>query len=81
MRVSCSLPNASVEISGVRFACEQGVMVSEEIDDGLGAAFLSITGYQSVSGPKSADDVVAKLPKPRGRRKSPIENQEVEPDV
>lgn len=56
-------------------------MVSEEIDDGLGAAFLSIPGYQSVSGPKSADDVVAKLPKPRGRRKSPIENQEVEPDV
>lgn len=82
MRVSCSLPNASTEINGVRFCREKGVMVSEEIDAVLGAIFLSIPGYLLVGPvPQSSDDVIAKQPRPRGRRKSPVEDQEVEPDV
>ena len=47
MRVICTLPNASEEISGVKFTrLENGHVLSEEISDEAGARFLSIPGYE-----------------------------------
>lgn len=45
-RVICELPNASLEISGVRFQkLEDGRFISDEIGDEATAMFLSIPGY------------------------------------
>ncbi len=45
-RVICALPNASDEISGVKFTpLEDGRLISEEISDEAVNAFASITGY------------------------------------
>lgn len=46
-RVICDLPNASLEISGVRFQkLEDGRFISDEIGDEVTAIFLSIPGYE-----------------------------------
>lgn len=48
MRVRCTLPNASDEISGVKFAAHaSGGKVSEEISEQAAAVFLSIPGYEA----------------------------------
>lgn len=45
-RVICDLPNASLEISGVRFQkLEDGRFISDEIGDEATNLFLSIPGY------------------------------------
>ena len=57
MRVICSLPNASLEISGVKFEIlEDGRLVSEEVEEQTAEMFASISGYSI------ADD--ADLPEP-----------------
>lgn len=45
MRVLCTRPNASEEISGVKFTAMDGGMLSDELDEAAGAAFLEIDGY------------------------------------
>lgn len=46
-RVICALPNASDEISGVKFtALEDGRKISEEVSDEVAGSFASITGYE-----------------------------------
>ena len=45
MRILCSIPNASTEISGVKFASAGGLMVSEDISEERAARFLSIEGF------------------------------------
>lgn len=56
MRVLCTRPNASDEISGVRFEKHEGGMVSVDIGDEQAAAFLEVGGYELVgdSGPDTA---------------------------
>lgn len=45
-KVICTLPNASEEISGVRFSPhESGGMVSEEISEEMASHFASVPGY------------------------------------
>lgn len=53
-KIICTLPNASDEISGVKFTSVEGGMLSEEIDDDAAELFLSIPGY------KLADDEAGK---------------------
>lgn len=46
-KVICKLPNASDEISGVKFsATEDGFRLSEEISDEAAELFLSVPGYE-----------------------------------
>ncbi|WP_443698751.1 hypothetical protein, partial [Pseudomonas sp.] len=46
MRVICILPNASLEISGVKFErLEDGRLVSEEVEEQTAEMFASISGY------------------------------------
>lgn len=50
-KVICTLPNASDEISGVKFSKHpdrEGAMVSENISEDQAAHFLSIAGYEPV---------------------------------
>lgn len=47
-KVLCTLPNASEEISGVKFVTHAKGMLSEEIDDEQAAHFTSIPGYEIV---------------------------------
>lgn len=56
-KVLCTLPNASEEISGVKFASHANGMVSEEISDEVAATFASIPGYEIVgAAPAGGDD-------------------------
>lgn len=51
-KVLCTRPNASDEISGIKFEQHERGMVSVDIDDEQAAAFLDVGGYESVG----ADD-------------------------
>lgn len=53
-KVLCTLPNASEEISGVKFVSHAKGMLSEEIDDEAAAVFASIPGYEIVGDTKKA---------------------------
>lgn len=44
-QILCTLPNASNEISGVKFASNEKGMLSEEVSDDVAADFASIPGY------------------------------------
>lgn len=44
-KVLCTLPNASEEISGVKFEQREDGMLSEDISDEQAAAFVEIPGY------------------------------------
>ena len=43
--VTCTLPNASVEIDGIAFAETPTGMVSEPVADDVAARFVTISGY------------------------------------
>ena len=47
-KVLCTLPNASEEISGVKFSEHANGMLSEDVSDDVAAAFASIPGYTVV---------------------------------
>lgn len=47
-KVICTLPNASEEISGVKFNQVDGGMLSEDVADDVAARFASIKGYALV---------------------------------
>lgn len=53
-KVLCTLPNASEEISGVKFVSHSKGMLSEEISDEAAAVFASIPGYEIVGEAKKA---------------------------
>lgn len=54
-KVLCTLPNASEEISGVKFVSHANGMLSEDISDEVAADFASIPGYEIVGAePKKA---------------------------
>lgn len=52
-RVICKLPNASEEISGVKFEKHDDGMLSEEIGAEAAARFASIPGYELVAAVKA----------------------------
>ncbi len=54
-KILCTLPNASGEISGVKFVSHKNGMLSEEIDDQVAAVFLQIPGYELVGAPSEAE--------------------------
>lgn len=60
-KIKCTLPNASEEINGIKFAAEDGAMVSEDIGDDVAAGFLTIPGYELVAAE------AAKPTKPEGK--------------
>jgi hypothetical protein len=45
VQIVCTRPNASEEISGVKFTQHEQGMLSEDISDEQAAVFLSIPGY------------------------------------
>lgn len=47
-KVLCTLPNASEEISGVKFVSHANGMLSEDISEEVAADFASIPGYEIV---------------------------------
>ena len=47
-KVLCTLPNASEEISGVKFVSHANGMLSEDVTDEVAANFASIPGYEIV---------------------------------
>lgn len=58
-KVLCTLPNASEEISGVKFVTHADGMVSEEISDEVAENFLSIPGYLPLVDSKAAEKAAA----------------------
>lgn len=55
-KILCTLPNASEEISGVKFVVHANGMVSEEVSDDVAANFASIPGYEIVGAPAPKGD-------------------------
>lgn len=53
-KVLCTLPNASEEISGVKFSAHAKGMVSEDVSDETAAYFAAIGGYEII-GAKSSE--------------------------
>ena len=60
-RVICELPNASGEISGIKFTEDRGQMISEEITEEQAEQFAKINGYKVVS-PKRGKQAESEAP-------------------
>lgn len=58
--VTCTLPNASTNISGVEFAATADGMVSAPVADDVASGFASIPGYTVADAPPAK---AAKAPK------------------
>lgn len=81
-RVICNLPNASTEISGVKFhPLDDGGLVSDEIDAELAATFLTIPGYESYDEPVPVKVEPATPPAPRTRKAAAPKKAEEPPKV
>lgn len=64
-KIVCTLDNASEEISGVKFAQnEDGLMVSEDINDETADVFLSIPGYHVADGESVPKPAASESKKP-----------------
>ncbi len=48
-KVLCTLPNASEEISGVKFVTHANGMLSEHVSEDVAEAFSAIPGYEIIS--------------------------------
>jgi hypothetical protein len=57
-KVLCTLPNASEEISGIKFMSHAAGMLSEDISDEQAAKFASIQGYEIVGAIRPKDPSV-----------------------
>lgn len=64
MRVICTLPNASLSINGVSFMAHKLGVISEEVDQDVGDAFLSIDGYLDADAVKAKAIAYAAAPLP-----------------
>lgn len=54
-KLLCTLPNASEEISGVKFVPHAAGMLSEDVSDEQAAKFASIPGYEIVGATPAKD--------------------------
>ena len=61
-KIKCTLPNASTEISGVKFESVGGAMLSEDVSDDVALNFSSIPGYTVVAGEGEGGNASAKAP-------------------
>ena len=60
-KVICKLPNASTEISGVKFtADEDGAMLSEDVAQDVADSFALIPGYEIIGAKVTATPAPAK---------------------
>ena len=85
-RVICDLPNASAEISGVKFhKLDDGGLISDEISHEQADLFASIPGYAIDEDEREPVKVEAKpAPKTRAKAKAAIDPQPepaAEPDA
>jgi hypothetical protein len=75
-RVICDLPNASDEISGVKFhPLEDGGLISDEIDQETADYFASIAGYSldDDSAPSAAPAATQAPAARKGGKKAPVQ--------
>lgn len=54
-KLLCTLPNASEEISGIKFVSHAAGMLSEDVSDEQAAKFASIPGYEIVGATQPKD--------------------------
>lgn len=59
-KVLCKLPNASTNISGIRFVTHRDGMISEEIDDAIAKKWATVPGYE-IYDPAQTDQVAAAI--------------------
>lgn len=57
-KLLCTLPNASEEISGIKFVSHAAGMLSEDVSDEQAAKFASIPGYEIVGATAPKDPAV-----------------------
>ncbi len=58
-KVICTLPNASEEISGVKFVSHADGVISEDVSDEVAAGFVAVPGYK-LAGAQSPEIEAAK---------------------
>lgn len=59
-KITCTLPNASEEISGIPFVAGDGCVVADGVDDAVAALFEGIPGYTIEDGKPAVDPKAAK---------------------
>jgi hypothetical protein len=71
-KILCTLPNASTEISGVKFAPHDESMLSEEVSLEVAESFAAIDGYKVVAddAPAAAKPAAVKAPS-RSKKSAP----------
>lgn len=81
-KVLCTLPNASDEISGVKFVTHAHGMLSEDISDDVAEQFAAIPGYEIVGGSTPAPaQVLSPAPVPEtAQAPAPAADQAPAPD-
>ncbi|CAB4137360.1 hypothetical protein UFOVP326_23 [uncultured Caudovirales phage] len=74
-RIICDLPNASTEISGVRFVEDirdgKRQMISEEVAAEVAARFATIPGFSLVEAPPAGDPPASAAGKGKGKSRAP----------
>lgn len=81
-RVICELPNASDEISGVKFhPLEEGGRISDEIDQNTAELFASIPGYVIDEDEREPVAKPVQAPAPTTRKSSKKAEAPKEPDT
>jgi hypothetical protein len=63
-KILCTLPNASAEISGVKFTPHNEAMLSEDVSQEVAESFASIDGYKVVQDELPVDKKLAEAVKP-----------------
>lgn len=73
-RVICDLPNASLEISGIKFSpLDEGGLISEDISEEQAKRLASIPGYTVDEDDRAPAPEPAKEVAPTTRKKKPAE--------
>lgn len=81
-RVICDLPNASLEISGIKFSpLDEGGLISEEISEEQAKRLASIAGYSLDEDERESAPEPVKAPAPTTRKKKAAEPEKVEPEA
>lgn len=77
-RVVCKSPNASNEISGVKFELtESGDLVSEEISRESADLFVSIPGYSFFEEKIKAEEPIVKIKAGRPKKSKQLPQEEI----
>lgn len=72
MKILCTLPNASDEISGVAFEkCDKGMVSVDQVPEDVAAAMLSVDGYAEYADTAPAEAPDATVAK--GKKKAVVQ--------